>query len=53
MMLTHYGGFGYGYILRHFAPRLRRHGVSDAQLNTLLRDNPRRVFAAPFETARS
>ena len=27
MMLTRYGGFGYAYVLRHFVPRLRRHGV--------------------------
>jgi phosphotriesterase-related protein len=46
MMLTCYGGFGYGYILRHFVPRLRRHGVSEAQIETLLIENPRRVFSA-------
>ena len=45
MMLTRYGGFGYGYILRHFVPRLRRHQVTDAQIRTILVDNPRRVFA--------
>jgi phosphotriesterase-related protein len=47
MMLTCYGGFGYAYILRHFVPRLQRHGVSDTQIRTLLVDNPRRVFTAP------
>ncbi|MEX0698028.1 MAG: hypothetical protein WEB85_01650 [Dongiaceae bacterium] len=47
MMLTRHGGFGYGYILRHFAPRLKRHGVGEAQLRALLVDNPRRVFSAP------
>ena len=46
MMLTHYGGFGYGYLLRHFVPRLRRHGVSEEAVRTMLVDNPRRVFAA-------
>lgn len=46
MMLTHYGGFGYAHVLRHFVPRLRRHGVSDAQIETLLVDNPRCVFSA-------
>ena len=45
MMLTRHGGFGYGYILRHFVPRLRRHGVTDAQIRAILVDNPRRVFA--------
>ena len=46
MMLTRYGGFGYDYILRHFAPRLRRHGLSEAQVQTLLESNPRDVFMA-------
>ncbi len=46
MMLTQFGGFGYAYVLRHFVPRLRRHGVSDAQIQTLLVDNPRSVFSA-------
>jgi phosphotriesterase-related protein len=44
MMLTAYGGFGYGYILKHFVPRLKRLGVSEATVRTLLVDNPRRVF---------
>lgn len=48
MMLTRHGGFGYGYILRHFLPRLRRHGVTEAQITTLLTDNPRRVFSARY-----
>ena len=46
MMLTHYGGFGYAYVLRHFVPRLRRHGLTDAQIDVMLRDNPRSVFSA-------
>ena len=46
MMLTRYGGFGYAYVLRHFVPRLRRHGVSDSQIKIMLADNPRRVFHA-------
>ena len=44
MMLTRYGGFGYAYLLRHFVPRLQRHGVSEAAIRTMLVDNPRRVF---------
>jgi phosphotriesterase-related protein len=44
MMLTRYGGFGYAYVVTHFAARLRRHGVGDAQIHTMLSDNPRRVF---------
>ena len=44
MMLTAYGGFGYGYVLRHFVPRLRRLGVAQDQITKLLESNPRRVF---------
>ena len=43
-MLTRYGGHGYGYILKHFVPRLKRHGVSGEQLETLMITNPQRVF---------
>ncbi|MBP2536235.1 phosphotriesterase-related protein [Agrobacterium tumefaciens] len=46
MMLTRYGGNGYAYILRHFLPRLKRHGLDDATLQTLMQDNPRSVFQA-------
>ena len=46
MMLTRFGGFGYAYILRHFVPRLRRHGVTDAQVHRMLVDNPRHIFKA-------
>ncbi len=45
MMLTRYGGFGYAYILRHFVPRLRRHGLADEQVRAMLEGNPRRIFA--------
>jgi len=46
MMLKRYGGNGYGYILRHFLPRLVRHGLGQAELNVLMQDNPRSVFQA-------
>ncbi|MET3588811.1 phosphotriesterase-related protein [Pseudorhizobium tarimense] len=46
MMLTRYGGNGYAYILKHFLPRLKRHGLADDQLKILMRDNPRSVFRA-------
>ena len=44
MMLTHYGGFGYGYLQRHFLPRLRRHGATEAHIERLMVANPRSVF---------
>ncbi|GGE13844.1 aryldialkylphosphatase [Aureimonas endophytica] len=46
MMLTRFGGFGYAHILRHFVPRLRRHGVQDAVIDRMMVDNPRAVFSA-------
>ncbi len=51
MMLTRHGGFGYAYILRHFVPRLRRHGLTDEQIQTMLVDNPRRIFTAAAGTS--
>jgi phosphotriesterase-related protein len=44
MMLSHYGGFGYAYVLRHFVPRLRRHGVGEDSIQAMLVDNPRSIF---------
>jgi phosphotriesterase-related protein len=46
MMLTRYGGFGYGYILKHFVSRLKRHGMNQATIDHILIENPRRVFSA-------
>ena len=46
MMLTRYGGNGYGFVTRHFLPRLARHGMDEASLATLMTANPRRVFDA-------
>lgn len=46
MMLSRYGGFGYAYLLKHFVPRLKRHGVSNAAVSAMLIDNPRSVFHA-------
>jgi len=46
MMLKHYGGNGYAYVLRHFLPRLKRHGLDDATLDIFMRANPRSVFEA-------
>ena len=46
IMLTRYGGFGYGYILKHFVPRLKRHGIDAAAIDLMLKANPMRVFGA-------
>ncbi len=44
MMLTRYGGNGYAFILKHFLPRLRRHGVDEAILDQMMTANPKSVF---------
>lgn len=41
--LTRYGGHGYGHILRRIVPRLRKKGLGDKELRTLLVDNPARA----------
>jgi len=46
MMLSHYGGNGYAFVVRHFLPRLRRFGFGDQELHKLMQINPRRVFDA-------
>lgn len=45
MMLCEYGGNGYAHVQRHFLPRLLRHGLTDADLSTLVVANPRRALA--------
>src|SRR5581483_4433467 len=49
MMMVRYGGWGFGHILNRVVPRFRRAGFGDAELRTLLVDNPRRLlpFVAP------
>ena len=52
MMLTHYGGFGYAYVvtpLRRAAEAAWRHR---RQITTMLIDNPRRVFQRRTERIR-
>ena len=44
MMLTRYGGNGYAHINRHFLPRLRRHGMSEEAIQTMMVENPARVL---------
>lgn len=47
--LKTYGGTGYSFILERFVPYLKRQGVTDAQIATMLVENPRRLltFVAP------
>jgi phosphotriesterase-related protein len=47
MQLRTYGGWGYGHVIEHVAPMLRRAGVSDATIATILVANPARFLAVP------
>lgn len=43
-LLRRHGGPGYAHLLQYFVPRLRRHGLDEAQVLSLMTDNPRRLF---------
>ncbi len=49
MMMEKYGGWGYGHILKRIVPRFRKDGFSEAEIDAMLIDNPRRLlpFVAP------
>jgi phosphotriesterase-related protein len=44
-LLHRYGGWGYDHVLAHIAPMLLDEGLTDAQVDVLLRANPRRFLA--------
>lgn len=44
MDLKSYGGYGYAHILVDIVPALRREGLSDADIHTILVENPRRAL---------
>lgn len=45
LLQKHYHGAGYEHLLRQFLPLLREAGVGDHEIQTMLIDNPRRIFA--------
>jgi phosphotriesterase-related protein len=40
-----FGGFGYDHILNNFIPMLRAAGLDQAALDTITRENPKRLFS--------
>jgi len=40
-----YGGLGYDHLVTNVVPRLRRRGLSEADVRSLIVDNPARIFA--------
>lgn len=53
IMLTAYGGHGYGHVPRSFGERLYEHGVTEEQFRTILVDNPLRLFSSGHREAQS
>jgi phosphotriesterase-related protein len=49
IFLKSYGGMGYSFVLEQFVPHLLKKGVTQAQIRTLVEENPQRVltFDAP------
>jgi phosphotriesterase-related protein len=43
--LTRWGGHGYAHILENIVPRLRREGISEEQIHTILVENPQRFLS--------
>ncbi len=43
--LKKFGGPGYGHILRHIVPMMKRAGVSEADIHTMLVNNPREMLS--------
>lgn len=43
-LLVRYGGNGYGHILQNAVPKMRTKGMSEAQIETVLKHNPRRAL---------
>ena len=44
-MLCTYGGTGYGHVLRNVVPMMERKGMSAAEIDAILIDNPARILA--------
>ena len=45
-LLRRHGGPGYAHLLQYFAPRLRRHGLDEGQVLSMITDNPRCLFGS-------
>jgi phosphotriesterase-related protein len=45
ILLTRWGGHGYAHILENIVPRLRREGISEEQIHTILVENPKRFLS--------
>lgn len=44
IMLVSYGGWGYAHLLREVVPLMRIYGISEEQIDTMMRENPKRLL---------
>ena len=44
IFLKSYGGMGYSFVLEQFVPHLLKKGVTQAQIRTLVEENPQRIL---------
>jgi phosphotriesterase-related protein len=44
MQFAKYGGYGYAHVLEHIVPILKLRGLTDHQIDNMLKDNPKRIF---------
>jgi phosphotriesterase-related protein len=45
ILLARWGGHGYAHILENIVPRLRREGITEEQIHTILVENPKRFLS--------
>lgn len=46
MHLKRFGGYGYDHVLRHIIPKLKKSGVTDDQIHTMLIENPKNMLGS-------
>lgn len=46
-LLHAYGGWGYDHVLTNIVPMMREYGITDRQIDGMLRDNPANFFDVP------
>ena len=43
-LLHRYGGWGYDHVLTHVVPMMIDEGITEEQINVILRENPKRFL---------
>lgn len=49
MSLATYGGYGYGHILRNVLPLMKIYGMTDEDIDLIIRETPKRLLTIPGE----